>query len=189
AMAAARLPDGRFLVAQRGGVVTMMNSDGSGKVDVLTLSVCLAGEQGLLGIDVDPQFATNGNFYVYYSRDAGGGCGGQGLPATGGSKNRVSRFTLSGTTAGSELVLLDNMPEWPGNNHDGGTVHIAQDGLLYVSVGDGGAGRPPSNPADLGVPNGKVLRINLDGTPAAGNPFGTTPCKNTWAVAGPACGE
>jgi glucose/arabinose dehydrogenase len=189
AMDVAALPDGRFLVARRAGAVTLMNHDGSGKVDVLNLTVCNDGEQGLLGITVDPQFAANGYFYVYYSRDAGGGCGGDGLPATTGSKNRVSRFTLSGTAAGSEAVLLDNMPEWPGNNHDGGTVHIAQDGKLYVSVGDGGTGRPPTNPTDLGVPNGKILRVNLDGTPAAGNPFGTTPCKDTWAVGGGPCGE
>lgn len=189
AMDVASLPDGRFLVARREGAVTMMNHDGSGKVDVLTLTVCNEGEQGLLGITVDPQFASNGYFYVYYSRDAGGGCGGQGLPATGGSKNRVSRFTLSGATASDELVLLDNMPEWQGNNHDGGTVHIAQDGKLYVSVGDGGGGRPTTNPTDLGVPNGKILRVNLDGTPAAGNPYGTTACKDTWTIGGGPCGE
>src|SRR5262245_47774913 len=190
ATAVAKLPDGRLLVTARDGTVTALNSDGTGKTNVLNLPVCQAGEQGLLGITVDPQFATNHFFYVYYTYDAGGGCGGQGT-GSGGSKNRVSRFTLDGSSAsGTESILLDKMPEWPGNNHDGGTVHIAQDGLLYVTVGDGGSGRPESNPTDLAVPNGKILRVNLDGSPAAGNPFGTTPCKDNWVVnGGTQCGE
>ena len=190
AISVGKLPDGRLIVARRGGTVTVLNTDGTGLQDVLQLSVCQNGEQGLLGITVDPQFATNHFFYLYYTFAAGGTCGGQGLPSASGSKNRVSRFTLNGNSAaGTESILLDNMPEWQGNNHNGGDVHIAQDGLLYVTVGDGGGGRPASNPTDLGVPNGKVLRVNLDGSPAAGNPFGAHACKDTWAVGGPACGE
>jgi glucose/arabinose dehydrogenase len=190
AISAGKLPDGRLIVGRRGGTVTVLNTDGTGLQDVLQLSPCQEGEQGLLGIAVDPQFSTNHFFYVYYTFAAGGVCGGQGFPSDSGSKNRVSRFTLNGNSAaGTESMLLDNMPEWPGNNHNGGDIHIAQDGLMYVGVGDGGGGRPATNPTDLGVPNGKILRINLDGTPAAGNPFGTHSCKTTWAIGGPACGE
>jgi glucose/arabinose dehydrogenase len=190
AIAAGKLPDGRLIVARRGGTVTVLNTDGTGLQDVLNLSVCQEGEQGLLGIAVDPQFATNHNFYVYYTFAAGGVCGGQGLPSSSGSKNRVSRFTLNGASAdGTESIVLDNLPEWPGNNHNGGDLHIPQDGLLYVAVGDGGGGRPATNPTDLGMPNGKILRVNLDGTPAAGNPFGSHSCKTVWAIGGPACGE
>ena len=99
---------------------------------------------------------------------------------------------MSGSTvnAATELVLLDNMPEW-GGNHNGGEVHAANDGTLYVTVGDGGSGRPDSNPADLAMPNGKILRIGLDGTIPAGNPHGTTVCKSAWGPPGAAkvCGE
>ena len=83
----------------------------------------------------------------------------------GGAVNRVSRFTMAGNTIArdTESVVLDNMPEW-GGNHNGGYVHIAHDGTMFVSVGDGGAGRPDGNSANLSLPNGKILRVNTDGT-------------------------
>ena len=82
------------------------------------------------------------------------------------------------------------MPEW-GGNHNGGDVRVANDGTLFVSVGDGGGGSPESNPSDLSLPNGKILRINLDGTIPAGNPNGTTSCRTAWGPPGAAtvCGE
>ncbi len=107
--------------------------------------------------------------------------------------NRVSRFTLSGSTIdrASEHVLLDNMPEW-GGNHDGGYIHLAHDGTLYISVGDGGGNRPESNSADFSLPNGKILRINTDGSIPADNPHGTTACGTVWGPPGNSaktCGE
>src|SRR5262249_942021 len=106
AIAVRKLPDGRLIVGRRGGAVTVLNTDGSGARDVLSLSGCQNGEQGLLGIAVDPQFSNNHFFYVYYTFAAGGVCGGQGLPSASGSKNRVSRFTLNGgSAAGTESML------------------------------------------------------------------------------------
>jgi hypothetical protein len=70
-------------------------------------------------------------------------------------------------------------------------VHVANDGTLYVSVGDGGSSSPDTNPSDLSLPNGKILRIDLDGTIPTDNPHGTTACKNNWGPPGAAkvCGE
>ncbi len=191
----AQLPDGRFLVTDQTGVLRLVN--GSSSSDALDIhatadgthpDVCSASEMGLLGVTVDAQFATNGFIYLYYTR-AVGSCS---LPGTkaGGAVNRVSRFTLSGNTIdrSSEFVVLDNMPEW-GGNHNGGYVHAAHDGTLFVSVGDGGAGRPESNPADLSLPNGKILRVNTDGSVPADNPNGTTSCRDTWGTGGVTCGE
>jgi hypothetical protein len=64
-------------------------------------------------------------------------------------------------------------------NHNGGTVRIGPDDKLYVSVGDTGLGDESPNPGqaanpyaqDLNALEGKVLRLELDGSPAAGNPF------------------
>jgi len=193
--AVAQLPDGRLLVASQVG--TLFVVDGATKSVALDLAatsaVCSAAEMGLLGVAVDPQFASNRHIFVFYTAVTGGTCDLNGA-AAGGAKNRVSRFTLTdtpnGPTAGSEVILLDNMPEW-GGNHNGGDIHVAKDGTLFVAVGDGGSGRPVGGPADLSLPNGKILRINLDGTIPADNPHGTLSCKNSWGPPGAPkmCGE
>jgi glucose/arabinose dehydrogenase len=190
--ALAQLPDGRFLVTTQGGQLDVISGSSATVALDLTASnpmVCSAGEEGLLGVTVDPQFSTNQFIYLYYTRQSHNSCGVPGN-ASGGAVNGVSRLTLNGNTASrsSEKVLLDNMPTW-GTNHNGGYVHVAHDGTLFVSVGDGGGSRPPTNPSDLGVPNGKILRINRDGSIPAGNPHGTHVCGTTWKVLGPVCGE
>ncbi len=190
--AVAHLPDGRMLVATEPGQLQLVDS---GRVttalDLGALGkACITVEQGLLGVTVDPAFAVNGYIYLYYTASVGG-CELNGAEP-GGAKNRVSRFTMSGSVVDptSELILLDNMPDW-GGNHNGGEVHVANDGTLFVTVGDGGAGRPDSAPADLSLPNGKILRINRDGSIPADNPHGTTACKDAWGPPGAAkvCGE
>ena len=188
----AQLPDGRLLVTrQTGQLALVQNGTATTALDlVASAKVCTDAEEGLLGVTVDPQFSTNGYIYLFYTAKVGS-CTLTGA-AAGGAKNRVSRFTVAGSTvsAATEMVLLDNMPEW-GGNHNGGEVHVANDGALYVSVGDGGAGRPDSNPADMSLPNGKILRINRDGTIPADNPHGTTVCGNAWGPPGAnkTCGE
>jgi glucose/arabinose dehydrogenase len=184
------LPDGRLLVtSQEGTLYVVEGTTSTVALDLAARSkVCSDGEEGLLGVTVDPNFATNGFIYLYYTAQIGS-CSLNGA-TPGGAKNRVSRFTMSGSMVNpsSEMILLDNMPEW-GGNHNGGDVHVANDGTLYVSVGDGGGGRPDSAPADMSLPNGKILRINLDGTIPADNPNGTTVCKNSWGGGNKVCGE
>ena len=188
----AQLPDGRLVTtSQSGQLKVVQNGTATTALDLTATSkVCTTGEMGLLSVAVDSQFTTNGYLYLFYTASVGS-CTLTGAGA-GGAKNRVSRFTMTGSTVSvaSEVILLDNMPEW-GGNHNGGDVHLANDGTLYVSVGDGGAGRPDTNPADLSLPNGKVLRINRDGTIPADNPNGTTVCKTAWGPPGAAkvCGE
>jgi glucose/arabinose dehydrogenase len=190
--AVAQLPDGRMLVtSQTGQLHLVTNGTVTTALDLAALSkICTDDEEGLLGVAVDPQFGTNGHIYLYYTASVGS-CALNGA-SPGGAKNRVSRFTMSGSTvnAGSETILLDNMPEY-GGNHNGGELHISNDGHLFVGVGDGGAGRPDTNPADLSMPNGKVLRINLDGSIPGDNPHGTTVCKTSWGPPGSpkVCGE
>jgi glucose/arabinose dehydrogenase len=200
ATALASLPDGRFLVTAQSGKLYVVQGassslalDLAASADATHPTVCGASEEGLLGVTVDPQFATNGFIYLYYTHATNGSCatGSNGNP--GAAVNSVARFTMSGNTVArsTESVILDNMPEW-GGNHDGGYVHIAHDGTMFVSVGDGGAGRPDSNPTDLSLPNGKILRINTDGSIPAGNPHGTAKCGNSWGPVGnttKVCGE
>ncbi|HEX3089584.1 MAG TPA: PQQ-dependent sugar dehydrogenase, partial [Ilumatobacteraceae bacterium] len=108
------MPDGRALILEKGGAVRVLLADGTlSATDALTLSVCTNSEEGLLGAAIDPNFATNGFVYLYYTRVAVAGCA-----APSGAVNRVSRFTMTGNTisAASELILLDNM-NIPAGNH------------------------------------------------------------------------
>lgn len=131
---------------------------------------------------MDPRFATDGHkfVYLYYTRKTNGGCSTAPGPPSN-PVNRVSRFLMreDGTIAGStEDVLLNNIMFTKGN-HNGGDLHFGKDGNLYVSVGDGGcdyAGPTRcqyENDAsrDKNVLNGKILRIEPDGSIPADNPF------------------
>lgn len=177
------MPDGRAIVLEKSGKVRVVQNGVllAGNALSLSLSPCANGERGLLGFAPDPAFSSNGFVYLYYTHSAS---------APGGCVNRVSRFTMTGNSisAGSEVVLLDNIGS-PAGNHNGGDVAIGNDGYLYVAVGDGGcdprddSGCAGSNDAaqDLSLLNGKILRIDrTTGAPAPGNPFsgaGTAVCR------------
>jgi glucose/arabinose dehydrogenase len=164
------LDSGRALVLEKGGAVRVLQSDGTLlSSDALTLNVCTGSEEGLLGAAIDPGFASNGFVYLYYTRNAGN------CASSSGRFNRVSRFKMTADTIepGSEVVLLDNI-NIPAGNHNGGDLHIGNDGNLYVSVGDGGTnprGSGPSAAQDLSLLNGKILRITTGGAVPPDNPL------------------
>ena len=133
-------PDGRLLVTTQAGQLRVYQ-DGALRAEPaldLRSKLCTDSERGLLGIAVDPNFAANGFIYLFYTFNKFGSCERLSPKAP---VNRVSRFTLSGTMSGNvasaERVLIDNIPS-PNGNHNGGDLHIGKDGLLYVSIGDGG---------------------------------------------------
>ena len=174
--AIAFLPDRRLLVTEKGGDLKLVQ--GGVGTTITSIPVCTASEMGLLGIAIDPAFNSNGFVYLYRTKPAAGGCG-----SSTGRFNQVVRVTMSGNTvvAGSLTELLTGI-RTDGGNHDGGTLRIGPDNKLWVSVGDtgiGDGGNPgqSTNPysQDLGALEGKVLRLELDGSPAAGNPFIGTP--------------
>jgi len=137
-----------------------------------------ASEQGLLGLAFDPDYATNGFFYVNYTTGSGNGT------------TRVSRFSVTGdpdvADPGSEVVLFSLAQ--PYNNHNAGDLDFGPDGYLYIPLGDGGSGNdPPNNGQNLRTALGSILRIDVHGgTPYAippDNPFtnhGDT-LPETWA--------
>ncbi|RCG26586.1 PKD domain-containing protein [Sphaerisporangium album] len=176
--------DGTVFYISRSGKVNMIPAGGGARV-IGTLSVYDGGEDGGVGLALDPNFATNRWIYVNYS------------PLTGGEVNRVSRFTFNGTTldmAGEKKLLevpaYRNVDE-PG--HTGGYLAFGPGGNLYVGPGDDtnpnassgyapiderpgrehyDAQRSSANTNDL---RGKILRIHpeADGTYTipAGNLF------------------
>jgi glucose/arabinose dehydrogenase len=173
------LPDGRLLITEKGGFSGAQNAavklfDGVGTTTLGTIPVCAASEMGLLGVAVDPAtFASTGFIYLYRT-ESDGGC----TTATGRS-NEVVRVTMSGSTIGSLSVLLTGM-RTDGGNHDGGGVRFnSSDGKLYVGVGDTGNGDNVGCPGtstnpysqDLSALEGKILRLNVDGSVPGDNPF------------------
>src|SRR5688500_13347097 len=81
------LPDGRILVLEQGGKIRLINNGVLQSTPYLTLDVDSLGERGLLGITLDPAFAANHFFYVYYTA------------RTPVPHNRVSRFIAGPTVA------------------------------------------------------------------------------------------
>lgn len=154
ATAFAQAGDGRLFIAEQGGTLRLA-VNGTVQATVLTLAVDAQGERGLLGVALHPDFDTNGFIYVYYTATA---------PTT---HNRISRFTLSGTTAVNEQVIID-LPTLGATNHNGGAIHFGTDGKLYVGVGDNAVG---SNAQSTSTALGKMLRLNDDGSLPADNPF------------------
>jgi glucose/arabinose dehydrogenase len=179
-------PDGRMLITTQGGTVRVVQGGTLLAPPALDVSarLCSNSERGLLGIAVDPLFATNRYVFIYYTLNKGGDCGTT-------TVNRVSRFVMTGNSLGGEVVLVDNIPS-PAGNHNGGDVQFGKDGLMYVSVGDGGCDYPGGTPSGCGGGNdaardrhslvGKILRITRDGGIPGGNPFtgpGTARCNVT----------
>ena len=161
ATAFAQAPDGRLFVSQQAGAMRVVKNGTLLSTPFMSLSVDANGERGLLGVAFHPNFTTNNFVYAYYTT------------ASGGTHNRISRFTANGdvVAAGSELVLVD-LPALSGaTNHNGGAMHFGLDGKLYVAVGDNANS---SNAPLLTSVFGKILRFNDDGTIPTDNPFFTT---------------
>ncbi|MEO7912289.1 MAG: PQQ-dependent sugar dehydrogenase [Roseiflexaceae bacterium] len=178
-------PDGRLLLTQQTGQLRVYQGTALLATPALDLSgeLCTNSERGLLGVAVDPVFATNHFIYLYYTYNPfhsdpvtcpTGQPTNPKIPV-----NRVSRFVFGDNNLATfDKILIDNIPS-PNGNHNGGDLHFGQDGYLYISVGDGGAdyagvsGGGGANDAtrDQFILLGKILRIAPDGSIPADNPF------------------
>lgn len=175
-------PNKRLLIGTKNGQVRLYKDGASGTSQALDISkkVCSNSERGLLGIAVDPNFASNQYVYVYYTYNKYKVCPHHKPARKDNPVNRVSRFKMNGDNLvrSSEKVLITNIPS-PNGNHNAGDLNFGKDGYLYVSVGDGACdyAQPqncqPANDAsrDRNVLLGKILRIKKDGGIPATNPY------------------
>lgn len=174
--------DGRVFWVERPGRVYMWE-EGAGSTVLLSLNVYTEHEHGLLGIALDPDFASNSFVYLYYS-------------PRGETVNRLSRFELKENEDGrpfldaaTERTLLTVQTDRGTCCHQAGDIEFGLDGKLYLSTGDNtdpfqsdgyapidgrpgrewfDARRTSQNPMDL---RGKILRLNPDGSVPDDNPF------------------
>jgi glucose/arabinose dehydrogenase len=170
-------PDGALWVGGGRGNVWLLRL-GSGPraplqsvVEVAQLPVSAQGERGTLGIAVDPDYPLNRHVWIYYSNAA---------PPV---RNRLSRFRHVGDQLVEETVILES-EDLANDIHNGGCLRFASDKTLYLSTGDDSSDRHASPSQNPRVLKGKILHINRDGSPAAGNPFldGRNGDPRVWAL-------
>ncbi|MGH3127141.1 MAG: PQQ-dependent sugar dehydrogenase [Gaiellaceae bacterium] len=154
-----------YVVEQPGRVLRVRGARRTVLLDIRD-EVAFGGEQGLLGLAFDPGYTRNRRFYVAYTSDSG--------------RNTVVRYRSNGAAAvtSSRTVLLE-VPD-PYGNHNGGHLAFGPDGLLYTSIGDGGAGGDPENRAqNMRSQFGKLLTLDPR-RPAAGWSIAALGLRNPW---------
>lgn len=151
-------PDGRIFITERPGRIRIFGGGRLLPEPWMTLEVAAVSEAGLMGLALDPQFAQNRFVYVAYTYRA----------PNGRLQNRLVRLREEQKSGkGSpDKVLIDNVAG--ANNHDGGRVKFGPDGKIYWTTGDAQTTRFAQNLRSL---NGKILRLNADGSIPADNPF------------------
>ncbi len=148
--------DPRLFVVERGGTIQALH-DGT-RTQFLDISglTTTDGERGLLSMAFDPNYVSNGLFYVFYTGDG---------THSGGSLGdvHIDEFHISSdpnvANAATRRPVM-TIGHSSASNHNGGQLQFGKDGLLYISVGEAGNG---ANAQTLGNALGKILRIDPHG--------------------------
>jgi uncharacterized repeat protein (TIGR03806 family) len=156
-------PDGRVFVCEQTGSVRVVKDGTLLERPFLRVEVDSWWERGVIGVALDPDFARNGFVYACY------------VAKTPYPHHKISRFTARGDEAipGSEVVLLEGDDQTPIGGqypfgHQGGALHFGTDGKLYLGLGEQAVGWPAQR---MDMLQGKLLRINRDGSIPPDNPF------------------
>ncbi len=170
----------RLFIVEQTGRIKILNTATNfiNGVPFLNLNgtISTGGERGLLGLAFDPDYDTNGHFYVNYTNLSG--------------NTVIARYSVSAdpdvADAGSAVTLKIINQDFA--NHNGGQLQFGPDGMLYCGMGDGGSGNDPNNRAqNTGSLLGKMLRLDVDNPPTyvpADNPYvgGGNPLDEIWAL-------
>jgi glucose/arabinose dehydrogenase len=166
ATALAFAPDGRLFFTERGGAVRVWQGGAVATfATVPTVTTEANGsysERGLLGLAIDPRFASNRFVYAFYS-DANR------------TEQKVIRWRDC-AGVGRDATVLVTLPAGSDCCHKGGRLAFGADGMLYVTLGEEHTAAAAQNTTDV---RGKVLRYRPDGGIPADNPFG--PTDPVWA--------
>jgi glucose/arabinose dehydrogenase len=152
-------PDNFIWMTERGGKISRVNP-ATGAVSMLhtITEVVSTGEGGLLGMVLHPNFSTNPHVFVAYNYNSAG------------YKEKIVRFTYTGSALTNPVTILDNITA--ASIHNGCRLVITPDLKLLITTGDAANTSLPQNTNSV---NGKILRLNLDGTIPADNPVADNP--------------
>lgn len=154
-------PDDHLWVTERKGLVSRIDPVTKTKTIVLNIisNVYQQSESGLLGMVLHPDFETTPEVFMAYT-----------YGTFSNIKEKVVKYTYNGTSLVNEVILIDNII---GNTtHNGSRIAILPDNTLIFSTGDA---QNTALPQDTDEINGKILRVNLDGTIPADNPIADNP--------------
>jgi glucose/arabinose dehydrogenase len=162
----------RLFIEEQIGVIRVLQPGASVSSVFLDIRsrVLASGDLGLLGLAFHPQFASNGRFFVYYTRSGDGAM-------------VVSEFRVGANpnvaSSNENVLLAIPRPILPG--HNGGMLAFGADGYLYISVGDcSSANDPPNFAQNIEVLFGKILRIDVDRPDAAARRLYSSPPDNPY---------
>jgi glucose/arabinose dehydrogenase len=145
-------PDGRIFISERSGRIRVFRDGALRPASTPIEGVVTGDRRGVLALALDPEFAKTGYLYAAY---------------TAASGFRLVRYRTVGDTLGEGATLLDGIEAAAAPS---ATLRFGPDRKLYLGIDDAG---DPSRPGDLGSFNGKVLRLNADGTTPADQAGGT----------------
>ena len=164
------LPDGRLLISDRSGFISIYSEEGKLLKKITGLPpIEYKGQGGLLDLALDPDFTTNRILYWSFSQKY-----------ADGNLTAVAKGMLSAdeTKIENPVVIFQATPELNSDLHFGSRLLFDKDGYLFVSTGERSnlEGRPQAQLLKSGL--GKIFKITKDGKPAPGNPFiGTADAK------------
>ena len=154
-------PDNFIWMTERDGRVSRVNPATGTVILLLNITeVASRGEGGLLGMVLHPDFSTTPHVFVAYNYNN-----------SGSYREKIVRYTYNGSTLINPVILLDNISA--SSIHNGCRLLISPDKKLFITTGD--AANSGSYPQNISSLNGKVLRLNLDGSIPSDNPFPGNP--------------
>ena len=159
----AGLPDGTWIVTERPGRMRLIGPDGSVSPPIAgLLPVAAEGQGGLLDVAVSPDFATDGLVWWTYAK-----------PVAGGTVTAAARGVLSpDATALTDVrdVFVQDPPS-PTPMHYGSRIVFDGQGHVFITTGEHSSDAERVLAQDINTTYGKVIRLNVDGTVPADNPF------------------
>ena len=152
------LPNGDILITEREGRLRLLsNGRLSAPIEGLP-DIRASGQGGLLDVALARDFATSGEIYLSYASPVG----------FRSAQTQVSRARLDGLRLTDVTPIFTQEPAQSGGRHFGSRIVVADDGSLFITVGDRGERQEAQNPASH---QGSVVRVTRDGAPHPDNPF------------------
>lgn len=153
-------PDNKIWMTEKNGTISRLDTaNGDATLVYKIADVAANGEGGLLGMALHPDFNTTPEVFVVYD-----------YSASTGYKEKVVKYTYANNTLSNPIILLDNINA--AGIHNGSRLLFTPDKKLLITTGDAGNAAIAQDGTAL---NGKILRINTDGTIPADNPDPTSP--------------